>query len=601
MVKGASGGLADRLRPRLWLHIIPHEKRRPRRIVLQLEELETRALLAANAVAQPLVLVQPQTGPDGIAGYTPTQIQQAYGINTVLRAGTTGKGQTIAIVDASYDPTIAGDVAMFDKQFGLPAFNVSGGPNFSVVGIGSNGKPVSLYSLGLNSSWAMETALDVEWAHAIAPGANIVLVEVPVTMDAGSQLQDLLYGEQYAGRVSQVVSNSWGLPEFPGESYLDGYFTSPGNNVTFVAAAGDSGAYSGPIWPASSPYVLAVGGTSLFTKGRGTTTTYQSEWGWSNGGGGAAAGEGEPSFQANQPSIGAPDIYNPSTGITYFSRLSPDVAMVGDPATGAAVFDSFQQSGWLEVGGTSLGTPIWSAIVALADQQRAAAGKPPLDTYQVQTTLYNSLSSTRSYHAIFHDITAGSNGYSAGPGYDLVTGLGTPIVNKLVPVLASTTVSAVIPPYFVIGTGTGLYPYGSSSSSGTFSSSYYARIHDAPGSGLFLAVSRPSITLGSEQGSPGNRSGNAPPVTASTPDNSILPSLGAMTWQTPVALPGEPVSLTVPLNQPTAEDHISFGASGWSGSTVTQRGSQCDAADSLSTNPGRDLDAPLPRRAGELE
>lgn len=283
------------------------KKRRERRILLQLEELETRALLSASAVTsgvQPLAAVTPQQLPGRVPGYTPQQIQQAYGVSSLLSGGTNGAGKTIAIVDASYDPTITADVATFDKQFGLQAFNVTGGPTLSVVT--SNGTAVTSKngpSLGFDSGWALETALDVEWAHSMAPGANIVLVEVPVDADDTQQLNDLVAGVKYAATVGNVVSMSWGLSEFKDESSLDKVFQTAGNHVTFVAASGDSSAFFGPIWPATSPYVLAVGGTSLQTTTSGNQTTYKGESGWFGSGGGFAAFEGEPNFQANNPSI----------------------------------------------------------------------------------------------------------------------------------------------------------------------------------------------------------------------------------------------------------------------------------------------------------
>lgn len=532
------------------------KKRRERRVLLQLEELETRALLSASAATsgvQPLATVTPQQVPGHIPGYTPQQIQQAYGVSSLLSGGTTGAGKTIAIVDASYDPNITADVAAFDKQFGLQAFNVKGGPTLSVVT--SNGTAVTAKngpSLGYDSGWALETALDVEWAHSIAPGANILLVEAPVDADDTQQLNDLVAGVQYAAKSGNVVSMSWGLSEFKNESSLDKIFQTAGNNVTFVAASGDSSAFFGPIWPATSPYVLAVGGTSLQTTTSGNQTTYKGESGWFGSGGGFAAFEGEPNFQSTNPSIGVTD-----------SRLTPDVAFDANPSTGVAVYDSFEQaSPWVQVGGTSLGSPAWAGIVALADQQRGGS----LDTYQVQTTLYNTLNNSATYKSTFHDITRGYNGYSTATGYDLVTGLGTPTANNLVPLLAKTAASAVIPSNFITGSGTAAFSSGSSTSG-------FAAAGNRGGAGLFTTGSNPTLT-------------------ATTPTPSAAPAVSVPTL--PIALPSlaptigeipgidstlvsfnlsaqtaQPIATMASANAPAtanaalAQANTVFGASGW--------------------------------------
>jgi subtilase family serine protease len=282
------------------------KKNRPAgRVFLRLEELETRALLSAsgataatgNEIVQPLLMLDSPLGHGSIGssalttpipGHTPQQIKQAYAVPSTINGKLPGTGETIAIVDAFNDPTIKQDLATFDAQFGLAA------PlSFKIVNeTGGSSLP------GTNSGWALEIALDVEWAHAIAPGANIVLVEAN-----SSSLSDLLTGVDTASRLGNVVSMSWGGSEFAGESSFDSHFQAPG--VTYVAAAGDSSAAFGPDYPATSPFVLAVGGTSL----TGTTTsggTTFSESPWANGGGSISAFEGEPSFQFNQPSIGSP-------------------------------------------------------------------------------------------------------------------------------------------------------------------------------------------------------------------------------------------------------------------------------------------------------
>jgi subtilase family serine protease len=403
---------------------------RPRCVRPQLEELEERALLstgtvpttpntptpvsppasqgttsptppAPTGVAQPDIVILPASASTNVGGYTPAQIRQAYGIDQVPQ---TGSGQTIAIVDAYNDPNIQSDLATFDTQFGLPA-----PPSFQVVPL--NGVTQ------VNNGWAAETSLDVEWAHAVAPGANLLLVEAP-----SNSLLDLFSAVSYAAQQPGVVavSMSWGGNEFPEETSLDGTFTTPAGHpgVSFVASSGDSGSSGAPEYPSVSPNVLGVGGTSLFLNSSGG---YGSETAWSLSGGGKSAFEAEPSFQAGVQNFGV--------------RTTPDVSYDSDPNTGFLIYDSVGlpsgQSGFV-VGGTSAGAPQWAGILALADQARAANGLGPLAN--AQSAVYGLPA------ADFHDITSGSNGaYSAGPGYDLVTGLGTPIVNLIVPALAGNS------------------------------------------------------------------------------------------------------------------------------------------------------------------
>ncbi len=242
--------------------------------------------------------------------------------------------------------------------------------------------------------------------------AKIILVEATSANDG-----DLLSAVQFAATQANVVSMSWGGGEFSGESSYDSYFSHSG--VAFVASSGDSGA---PIeWPAASSNVLAVGGTALTL---GTGGAWSSESGWSGSGGGPSAQEAQPAYQHGVVTQ------------TTTARANPDVAYDASPSTGFAVYDSVPYSGtaygWIQVGGTSAGAPQWSALLAIADQGRALAGKAALDStspQEVMTTLYSNQSD-------FHDITTGtstgSTHYSAGTGYDYVTGLGSPIANLVV-------------------------------------------------------------------------------------------------------------------------------------------------------------------------
>jgi subtilase family serine protease len=257
----------------------------------------------------------------------------------------------------------------------------------------------------------------VEWAHAIAPQASILLVET-----SSSSLSSLFTGVNYAAAHAHVVSLSWGTSEFTGENSFDSSFNKSG--VTFTAAAGDSG--TGVIYPAASPYVLAVGGTTLSLDASGNRTA--AETAWNGSGGGISGAENEPGYQANYPI--------PATG---GARGVPDVAYDADPNTGFYVYDTtpyYGQSGWFIVGGTSAGAPQWAALTALANQGRVTAGLGYLASTNLAASAEYNAASNSVYGANYHDVTAGSNGTgpntSAAPGYDFVTGLGSPVANNLV-------------------------------------------------------------------------------------------------------------------------------------------------------------------------
>ncbi len=381
----------------------PSDSERRTETFLRLEALERRDLMSANAVPDVQALAVA-----GSAPYTPAEIRAAYGFNSVtFKNGTvagTGAGETIAIIDAYGDSHIAGDLAAFDATFHLA------GANLRVVNEnGGANLPASS-----NSSWAMETSLDVEWAHAIAPGATILLVQAN-----SSSMSDLLTAVNYARNAPgvSVVSMSWGASEFQGENSFDSYFTTPAGHtgVTFVGSSGDTGAPS--LWPALSPNVLAVGGTTLSVTSSGG---YISETAWSESGGGVSMYEPEPFYQHGVQSTGA--------------RTGPDVSYDANPNTGFYVYDTLGASGWYDVGGTSACAPQWSALIAIADQGRAATGQAALNG--VQSQIYSLPSSD------FHDITSGNNGYAAHAGYDLVTGRGSPVANLVIAGLVGATGAA---------------------------------------------------------------------------------------------------------------------------------------------------------------
>ncbi len=365
--------------------------------------------------------------------YSPQEIRTAYGLNPVLKAGFTGKGQTIVIIDSFGDPTIQHDLQVFDAAFGLPA-----PPSFrEVAPLGKlKFNPKTPDMIG----WAAEISLDVEWSHAMAPDANIVLMTSPVDETQGVQgMPEFLYLEQYAvnHHLGHIISQSWATTE-------NTLFTTPGGrkvisdfntfyqkaaveNVTVFSSSGDGGVanpnINGKIYPfptvnfpASSPFVTAVGGTSLLASIHGD---YQSEATWSGSGGGISQFLKEPDYQKNLPASDQ-TLLNGHRGL-------PDVAFNADPGTGVLVYLSFPgvPAGWYIFGGTSEGSPTWSGIIADGNQM---AGHP---LGFINPAVY-ALGNGSDYAESFHDITVGNNsqpgipGYNATPGWDPTTGWGTP-------------------------------------------------------------------------------------------------------------------------------------------------------------------------------
>ena len=329
----------------------------------------------------------------------------AYGFDKVINGGITGAGQTIAIITTYHDPYLQNDLNLFSNRYKLPALTL--GTNFWQVGPDGGAVPST------NTSGS-ETALDVEWAHAIAPGANILVVET-----TGGFATAVKYAATVPG-VS-VVSISYGQGEFSTERNYDKYYTTPAGHtgVTFVAAAGDN---SASLYAAASPNVLAVGGTSL-TMGAGNT--YGSEVAWAYGGGGVSPYEPQPSYQKG---VG-----------TFAGRVTPDVAYAGG---GNSVFQTYIAGVLSYSWGTSAGTPQWAALIALANEQREDNGLLPLTGAQTSSMLYR-LYNTQYYDQAFHDVTTGTNGagISATDGFDAVTGLGTPKADWLVGYLGGSIVA----------------------------------------------------------------------------------------------------------------------------------------------------------------
>jgi subtilase family serine protease len=372
----------------------------------------------------------------GLACYTPALIHMAYDIPT----GLDGTGQTIVIVDAYGSPTVRQDLQVFDQTFGLPD------PVLNIIYPG--GKPVyNPLQSHSEFSWAAETSLDVQWAHAIAPGATIDLV---IAANNGGNVLNNAVRYAVSHHLGNVISLSWGAPE--------GAIRGRGNNtqvmqahqnfqaaqaasISVFASSGDNGASNGYSfanagYPASDPLVTAVGGTNLFMDDSGA---YQSEDVWNDSDPnlcpfGCTAGifgatGGSPSLI-----FPAPAFQQAASGNTM--RSTSDVSYNASVYTAVLVYLGFvggNQNGFYFFGGTSEGAPQWAAITALADQ---AAGHA---LGYLNPSLY-AIASGSVYSTDFHDITVGQNGlfgpgFSAGIGYDYPTGLGSPNVANLITTL----------------------------------------------------------------------------------------------------------------------------------------------------------------------
>lgn len=400
------------------------------------------------------------------ATYTPAQIRAAYSLPdlpasgtpvTAAKAAQMGAGQTIYIVNAYHNPNAIAELAAFNQKFALPtcatkviaptaalplATASTTACEFSVVYNTAAGG-MTATAPAYNSGWATEIALDVQWAHATAPLARIVLIEAP-----DASLNSLLGAIKLANSMGPgIVSMSFGAAEGNWTASVDSVFTAP--KMTYLAATGDSG--MAVSWPSVSPNVLAVGGTTLSYSGTGP----RSEVSWSGTGGGISAYSATPGYQSNAV---------PGMGFTS-RRVVADVAFNADPATGqytAVMTPGSSTVNWLSVGGTSLSTPQWAGLIAIANASRAQASKAVLGL--PHTALYSQLATVPgTYASTFADITRGSHGTcstcASKVGYDQLTGLGTPNATSLVNSLTGTNASAapVVPSAAVSGTvGTAL-------------------------------------------------------------------------------------------------------------------------------------------------
>jgi Putative Ig domain len=315
------------------------------------------------------------------AGYGPSNLDSAY----KLSAGG-GAGRTVAIVDAYDNPRAESDLAIYRSQYGLPACTTANGC-FHKVNQNGAASPLP----GTDTGWAGEIALDIEMVSAICPNCHILLVE------ANSATDSALYAaEDYAASHASYVSNSWGGPEYSGQTTDDAHFNHKG--VVITASTGDDG--TGPSYPATSQYLTAVGGTSLSTA---SNTRGWTESAWSGAGSGCSQLDAKPAWQ--------------TVPTNCARRAEADVSAVADPNTGVAVYQTFGASGWVVYGGTSVSAPIIASVYALA-------GVPNATDY--------AASYPYAHAANLFDVTTGNNGScgapicQAGSGWDGPTGLGTP-------------------------------------------------------------------------------------------------------------------------------------------------------------------------------
>ena len=408
--------------------------------------------MGLNASAQPPTTAQCEAD-YGIACYSPAQLRTAYDMTSLYQSGDNGAGETIVLVDSYGSPTIQSDLATFDKGFGLPA-----PPSFKIIT--PEGQPPPYDGSSSEQGWATETSLDVEYSHAMAPDANLLLVETPSNETIGTAgFPDIVKAEEYVlnHHLGDVISQSFGAGE---QTFTDpassigklrgAYQLAAKDDVTVLAATGDEGATSYKNaagtkfftsrvvdWPASDPLVTAVGGTQLHLNASGTRTAADNVWNDTAllgspaaGGGGLSTVFSRPAFQSSVSSVVGSD------------RGLPDVALSAAVNGAAIIFTSFAGSGYSEVGGTSEASPLFAGMVAIADQvaghqlgdinpilYRLGAGSAGLpDVIKGNNTV--SFTQAGSAHTV--------KGFAAVSGYDLASGLGTVDGAKLVAALASS-------------------------------------------------------------------------------------------------------------------------------------------------------------------
>ena len=321
-------------------------------------------------------------------GETPQTIDPVYALTFT---GSGGSG-VIAIVDAYDYPTAENDLNVFSSEFSLPACTTANGCFQKVYASGTQPRK--------NCGWGQEAALDIEWAHAMAPTARIVLVEAATNSFANLfAAVDAATNAVQSGGGQGEVSMSWGGSEFSSEASDDSHFQPSSGSIVYLAASGDTGGAT--IYPSASPYVVGAGGTTIH---RDKSGAFVSETGWSGSGGGPSKYETKPTYQSGVP----------NTSSTQ--RSIPDFSFDADPASGVSVYDTTSckgLSGWLVFGGTSVASPSLSGIVDRAGHFYGVSELP---------TIYNNYTKSKD----FRDILSGTAGsFSAGSGYDFVTGVGS--------------------------------------------------------------------------------------------------------------------------------------------------------------------------------
>jgi hypothetical protein len=418
---------------------------------LVLNELDCRIAPDANNYTPQLSVA--------FSGYSPSEIRSAYQWDFRFHAPpfsltdtpivADGTGQTIAIIDAYHDPNIFANVAAFDSRYNLPAtklFVMSQDLNdpFRPVQQEPQSEKSFKDPRAIKYPWANETALDVEWAHAMAPGATILLVQA-------DKPEDLATAVRTAASVNfsnippvSVISMSYGSgwrdkddnfhsdENSSSEVNQDSLYTTPAGHVpiTFIASTGDDHGHGG--YPAYSPNVLAVGGTTLHLNLEPSfgSPYYAGETSWANGNSGSAGGysyyEGRPSYQ--------------NSAVKDAHRGVPDVSYDGDPGTGFSIYDR-SNGGWSYLGGTSAGAPQWASLVAIVNQGLSINNKPSING---RTGLLPVLYTLKGSPG-FNDVASGGR---STPGWDTDTGLGTPVVFKLVDLILSrkNVTDSIIPP-----------------------------------------------------------------------------------------------------------------------------------------------------------
>lgn len=415
--------------------------------------------------------------------FNPASMRNAYNVTPLYNQGDDGTGQTIVIVDAFGSAYIRNDLRVFDDAFGLPHMCgeagttcTAGMPTFNILAQASNPTtpppPNNGTGQEAHNLWDVEIALDVEWSHAIAPGANILLVTTPTAETLGVQgFPDFMKAEQYVidHHLGSVISQSFASGEGAfgsTQSLLNlryAFEDARAKGVTVLGSSGDSGSeeglktpvknpavlpFAGVQWPASDPLVTGVGGTYLCLDAETGTTVDninpggrctraanigQREVGWIAGGGGFSSVFARPSFQNSLPSG--------STTIGS-TRGVPDVAYEASATTGPLIYLSDPTAGtefggspgWFVIGGTSAGSPQWAALIAIADQINGG----PLG--YINPALYTIGANPTRYAKDFYDVIKGTNqinpsipGFNASTGWDPVTGLGTPNAANLLP------------------------------------------------------------------------------------------------------------------------------------------------------------------------